>query len=87
MKKEFSTVIDVQETVTNLIDNGNGTFTYINENGQSVTFDTNETVTTLTDNGNGTYTYQNELGILTTIDPLENNFNFGRESRWFLYLY
>ncbi|WP_299363531.1 hypothetical protein [Winogradskyella sp.] len=56
------------ETVTALVDNGDGTFTYTSENGTSTTFDANDaqTVTTFVDNGNGTYTYTSEDGTATT---------------------
>jgi hypothetical protein len=59
------------ETVTQLIDNGDGTFLYINENGIPVGFDTNETITTLRNNGDGTYTFVNEEGTTFTFGATE----------------
>ncbi len=58
------------ETVTTLTNNGNGTYTYVSENGTSTVIDIpgDETVTTLTNNGDGTYTYVSENGTSTVID-------------------
>ncbi|MCX2679831.1 hypothetical protein OOZ15_07775, partial [Galbibacter sp. EGI 63066] len=62
------------ETVTNLVDNGDGTITYTNEDGTAQTVDiatmveANETLTTLVDNGDGTMTYTDEEGMATVID-------------------
>jgi len=61
-------------TITNLVDNGDGTITYTNEEGTVQTMDiasiaqNNESVTTLTDNGDGTYTYTSEDGTAVTFD-------------------
>ena len=59
------------ETVTTLVDNGNGTFTYTNENGVPVTFDASETFTFIQDNGDRTYTYFAEDGSQQVIDASE----------------
>ncbi|MEN8928246.1 MAG: hypothetical protein ABF258_08400, partial [Flavobacteriales bacterium] len=62
-------MIDSMETVTTMIDNGNGTFTYTNEDGVTFTFNARDTViTSLVDNGDSTFTYTNEAGLITTID-------------------
>jgi len=58
----------IEETVTSLIDNGDGTFTYTDENGDPFTFGAAETITTLVDNGDGTFTYTSEDGTETTYD-------------------
>lgn len=55
------------ETITTLVDNGDGTFTYNNEAGAAVTV-TKDTITTFVDNGDGTYTYTNENGVITNVD-------------------
>lgn len=81
---QLISIIQANETVTNLVDNGNGTITYTNEDGVAQTVDiaaivaANETVTTLVNNGNGVYTYTNEAGTTTTINvPADviSNFN------------
>ena len=62
------------ETVTVLVDNGDGSITYTDEDGNDTTInlatiiDNFETVTNLVDNGNGTITYTNEDGTNQTID-------------------
>lgn len=67
-------LITSNQTVTNLVDNGNGTITYTNEAGTAQTINiaamvtANETLTTLVDNGNGTITYTDELGVATIIN-------------------
>ncbi|MFX0557253.1 beta strand repeat-containing protein, partial [Maribacter sp. CXY002] len=58
--------IDTNNTVTTLVDNGNGSFTYTSEDGTVTTF--TETLSTLVDNANGTFTYTNEDGVATTFD-------------------
>lgn len=57
------------ETVTSLVDNGNGTFTYVNENNVATTVNycCNDTVTTLTDSGSS-FTYVNEAGASVTVN-------------------
>lgn len=62
-------IANIQETITNLVDNGNGTFTYTNELEVPVTFSGSpQTVTTLVDNGDGTFTYTSEDNSITTVD-------------------
>ena len=52
-----------------MVDNGNGTFTYTNENGATTTITVRDTVvTTLTDNNDGTFTYTSEDGTVTTFN-------------------
>ena len=55
--------------VTDFIDNGDGTFTYTNEEGTEYILDitANETLTTLVDNNDGTLTYTDEDGMSTLI--------------------
>ncbi|THD69983.1 hypothetical protein E7Z59_06550, partial [Robertkochia marina] len=52
------------ETITSLVDNGNGTFTYTNEAGTPQTVSKSD----VTDNGNGTYTFTNGDGTDVTIN-------------------
>ncbi|MCO5726084.1 hypothetical protein NG653_14610, partial [Robiginitalea sp. 2V75] len=56
--------VSIAETVTNLTDNGDGSFTYVNENGVPQTVSKAD----LTDNGNGTYTFTNNDGSDVTIN-------------------
>ncbi|MEP5634070.1 MAG: hypothetical protein ABJL43_00685 [Maribacter dokdonensis] len=50
------------------IDNGDGTITLDDGNGNTITFNgAAQTISTLIDNGDGTYTYTNENGIETVI--------------------
>src|SRR5690625_5138844 len=56
----------MDETLTVLTDNGDGTFTYTDEEGNEVTFDAN--TTSMMDNGDGTYTLTNDNGETITID-------------------
>ncbi|WP_299363527.1 hypothetical protein [Winogradskyella sp.] len=62
------------ETLTTLVDNGNGTITYTDEDGVDTVIDitamidAHETLTTLVDNGDGTMTYTDEDGVATVID-------------------
>ncbi|MBL7472756.1 hypothetical protein [Robertkochia sediminum] len=60
---DISTLAD---TVTTLVDNGDGSFTYTSEDGTVTTF--NETTSGLVDNGNGTFTYTDEDNVVTTFD-------------------
>lgn len=54
------------ETVTTLVDNGNASFTYTNEDGIQVTYF--ETLSTLVPTGNpNEFLYTNEIGVTTTI--------------------
>ncbi|WP_299363529.1 hypothetical protein [Winogradskyella sp.] len=66
-------VVSIQETVTTMVDNGNGTYTYTSEDGTTTTTATPgaETVTTLVDNGDGTFTYTSENATSTTFDANE----------------
>ncbi|WP_394751359.1 beta strand repeat-containing protein, partial [Spongiimicrobium salis] len=56
--------VAIAETITNLTDVGDGTVTYVNENG--VTQKVNKA--DLTDNGNGTYTFTNGDGTDVILD-------------------
>jgi len=62
------TDVDIIESITPLVDNGDGTYTYIDESGTAVTFDTNDTVSPLVNNGDGTATYTDEAGVATVLD-------------------
>ncbi len=55
--------IPVTETTTTLVDNGDGTFTYTNEDGIAVTIDSKGT---LVDNGDGTFTFTDAAGTVVT---------------------
>ena len=61
------------ETLTTLTDNGDGTMTYVDENGAGTVINLaaiisgNETLTSLVDNGDGTMTYTDEDGAVTVI--------------------
>lgn len=69
MIQSLSNGIFAQQTVTTLVDNGNGSITYTNEAGASTTVSAGaQTVTTLVNNNNGTYTYTNEVGAQTIIN-------------------
>uniref|UniRef100_UPI0030CF1F63 hypothetical protein n=1 Tax=Croceitalea sp. MTPC5 TaxID=3056565 RepID=UPI0030CF1F63 len=52
----------ITETVTNLVDNNDGTITYTNEDGTPQTINKSD----LTDNGNGTFTFDNGDGAAIT---------------------
>jgi hypothetical protein len=56
--------------VTSLVDNGDDTFTFTNENGNSITINVDETEDTPTfvDNGDGTYTYTDIAGNTVVLD-------------------
>ncbi|NJB38190.1 hypothetical protein HCO57_16435, partial [Croceivirga sp. JEA036] len=54
--------VSIAETITNIADNGNGTFTYTNENGVAQTITKGD----LTNNGDGTFTYNNGNGTPIT---------------------
>ncbi|WP_370324261.1 hypothetical protein, partial [Flavobacterium sp. ASW18X] len=54
--------VSIAETITNIADNGNGTFTYTNENGVAQTIAKGD----LTNNGDGTFTYNNGNGTPIT---------------------
>ena len=63
------TVADIEETISTLVDNGDGTLTYTNEDGTSTTF-TGESTGTNTGGGSG-----NELTVLT-YSPLTNQLEY-----------
>ncbi len=67
--------VSAGETVTTLIDNGNGTFTYTNEAGTDITI----SQASLQNNGDGTYSFMNSGGSITIIDTnaVSNNYNNG----------
>lgn len=68
---DLATVIQDFETITTLIDNGDGTFTYTNEAGTitNISFLNTETLTILALNPNGkTLEYTDENGDVTSID-------------------
>ncbi|WP_257957567.1 hypothetical protein, partial [Parapedobacter tibetensis] len=71
---DFEDLVQANETLTTLVDNGDGTVTYTDEAGTATTIalatiiDDLETVTDLVDNGDGTISYTNEDGTVQTID-------------------
>ncbi|MCO6175397.1 hypothetical protein NHF50_10110 [Flavobacterium sp. NRK F10] len=71
---EISTAVATAETLTSLVDNGNGTITYTDEDGVGTVINLStavaavETLTSLVDNGNGTITYTDEDGVATVLD-------------------
>ena len=68
---DLETVIDNFETLTTIVDNGDGTFTYTDENGDETIVDISnlETLTTLALNPDGhTLEYTDEDGVVTSID-------------------
>ena len=61
------TVTQIEETVTTLVDNGDGTFTYTSEDGTTTTYD--ETTTTIAlSTDNQTIEYVDENGIQTDLN-------------------
>ena len=58
--------VTIAETITTLVDNGNGTFTYTSENGTVTTFDAK--IASVVDNLDGTYTITDDFGTSVTID-------------------
>ena len=64
------TIPPVTETVTTLVDNGDNTFTYTNEEGvtTNVNMCCDDIVTTLIVNPDGSFTYTNEDGVTTTVN-------------------
>src|SRR5699024_18719 len=66
VEEYFQDLIETEETVTVLTDNGDGTFTYQDENGDDITFDANTTA--FADSGDGTFTFTNDNGDTMTID-------------------
>ncbi|MEP0734883.1 beta strand repeat-containing protein [Nonlabens ulvanivorans] len=68
---DFTSLVQNLETITTLVDNTDGTFTYTNEAGTPVTIDTNaaETLTTLVLNADDTnLDYTDEDGVTTQLD-------------------
>src|SRR5690606_39203040 len=68
---DLETVIDNFETVTTIIDNGDGSFTHTDEDGNTTTIDVSdlETLTILALNPDGkTLEYTDEDGVVTSID-------------------
>jgi hypothetical protein len=72
--------VNTTETLTSIVDNGDGTFTYTDENGNETVIDPasccvsgySESVTSIVQNPDGTYTYKNEEGIEVIINQLLN---------------
>ena len=61
------TVTQIEETVTTLVDNGDGTFTYTSEDGTTTTYD--ETTTTIAlSTDNQTIEYVDENGVQTDLN-------------------
>src|SRR5699024_6963777 len=67
---EIINLIDINETLTILTDDGDGTFTYTDEDGNAITFDAN--TTDLADNGDGSYTLTNANGDSITVDVVDD---------------
>ncbi|MGJ8685720.1 MAG: beta strand repeat-containing protein, partial [Nonlabens sp.] len=68
---DFTDLVTNLETITTLVDNTDGTFTYTNEAGTPITIDTNaaETLTTLVLNADDTnLDYTDEDGVTTQLD-------------------
>ncbi len=88
---EDGSTFDIEESITALVDNGDGTFTFVSEDGTETTVDTAdiETLTTLTATvtGNTIGTYINEAGasvnldesITTLVDNGDGTFTFTSE--------
>ena len=76
---DVADIVSNLETLTTLVDNGDGTITYTDEDGGTTTIDigamvsANETVTTLVNNGDGTFTYTSEDGTVTVINSNSPN--------------
>lgn len=70
---DFCPAVKACETVTTLVDNGDGTFTFTNEQGIETTFSTG--TSDLVDNGDGTYTFTNSQGTSIIITPTTNTTN------------
>ena len=68
---ENGDVVQIQETITTMVDNGDNTYTYTNEDGDTFVLDAGETITTMIDNGDGTFTYTNEAGTTFTFGAPE----------------
>ncbi len=71
---DFQQIVKANETVTTLVKNPNGTFTYKNEAGVEVTIDPSMVHVT---NTNGVYTFKDAEGnALATIDANANQLNY-----------
>ncbi|MCC9041287.1 hypothetical protein LNQ81_00870 [Myroides sp. M-43] len=63
---KFSTIVKGNETVTTLVDKGDGTLEYTDEKGKTVSFDSNTTTVSI---DKGIYTFKDgKGGVITTID-------------------
>ncbi|EHO07181.1 hypothetical protein HMPREF9715_02878, partial [Myroides odoratimimus CIP 101113] len=63
---KFSTIVKGNETLTTLLDKGDGTLEYTDEKGKTVSFDSNKTTV---ETQNGVYTFKDGKGeVITTID-------------------
>ncbi|MDM1460712.1 hypothetical protein HX065_11730 [Myroides odoratimimus] len=63
---KFSTIVKANETLTTLVDKGDGTLEYTDEKGNTVSFDSNKTTVEMQ---NGVYTFKDgKGGVITTID-------------------
>ncbi|MEN2284152.1 hypothetical protein AAGF08_18555, partial [Algoriphagus sp. SE2] len=62
---DLDEIVQNLQTITTLVDNSDGTFTYTSEDGTEVTFNANND---LIDNGNGTFTFTNAAGISLSFD-------------------
>ncbi|MEC3965375.1 hypothetical protein VM932_07800, partial [Muricauda sp. SYSU M86414] len=71
---DLTAAVEAVETVTTLVDNGDGTLSYTDEDGNPTNIDLTaaveavETVTTLVDNGDGTFAYANENNVSTNFN-------------------
>ncbi|QAA81263.1 hypothetical protein EI546_05765 [Aequorivita sp. H23M31] len=68
IEEYFTYLVEQNQALTAIIDNGDGTFTYTDEDGNSVTFDAN--TTTMINNGDGTYIFTNANGDSITVDVI-----------------
>ncbi|WP_036156101.1 beta strand repeat-containing protein [Maribacter forsetii] len=70
----WTNLCDGNSSSFSFTDNGDGTITLSNGEGNNVTFDgAPQTISTLADNGDGTYTYTNENGLETIIAIAETD--------------
>ena|GEM_PF-1987315 len=74
---EDGNAFDINETITTIADNGNGTFTFAAEGGaQTIVNVANlETTTTLVDNVDGTFTHTNEDATVVIVDHKDVIYN------------
>lgn len=71
---QILTTNDINETVTTLVNNGDGTFTYTSEDSTVTTFNTDETVTTFVQDDTTTVTDPTATGEITYTDEEGNPF-------------